>query len=188
MGVERPASSFFFHRTLLPSPPSGFHFSTSPFSVETRFCCGPRQFGQSSGSFVASCCAAASGSTPIIVNRRLAQMLERRLIRALRLRIRKTDQKPRGKRTSYPAVKLYRNGKEPRPTGCWQRLISRERQDRACGFAHRGVRNAKLTADVGRTAFLTISNTWRMGHSRFSHRQKRQAFTILRGVQTQPNS
>src|SRR6478752_7767068 len=49
-GVDRPASSFFFHRTLLPSPPSGLHFSTKPFSVETRFCCGPRQFGQSIGS------------------------------------------------------------------------------------------------------------------------------------------
>src|SRR4029079_4157696 len=52
MGVERPPSSFFFHSKLLPSPPSGSHFSTSPFSIETRFCCGPRQLGQSSGSGV----------------------------------------------------------------------------------------------------------------------------------------
>jgi hypothetical protein len=63
-----------------------------------------------------------------------------------------------------------------------------KRWDIVCGFAHRGVRDAKLTAVVGRTAFLTISNTWPTGHARFSHRQKRQAFAILRGVQTQPNS
>ena len=55
-------------------------------------------------------------------------------------------------------------------------------------FRARGVRDAKLTADVGRTAFLTISDTWRVGHARLAHPQKRQALTILRGVQTQPKS
>src|SRR3954470_7626514 len=79
IGVDRPASSFFFHSRLLPSPPSGFHFSTSPFSDETRFCCGPRQFGQSRGSLVAA--PLAIGSAQITISKRLARLLERRLIR-----------------------------------------------------------------------------------------------------------
>src|SRR4051812_30130542 len=54
MGVDRPANSFFFQSRLLPGPPFGSHLSTSPFSVETLFCCGPRQFGQSIGSTVAA--------------------------------------------------------------------------------------------------------------------------------------
>jgi hypothetical protein len=58
----------------------------------------------------------------------------------------------------------------------------------ACDFAHGRVRDARLTADVGRTAFLTISDTGTTGHARFSHRQKRQPFAILRAVQTQPKS
>src|SRR5256885_546672 len=60
MGVDRPANSFFFQSKLLPGPPSGFHLSTSPFSVETRFCCGPRQFGQSIGSTGAAILLVAS--------------------------------------------------------------------------------------------------------------------------------
>src|SRR6188768_1504598 len=116
MGVERPPSSFFVHRTLLPSPPSGFHFSTSPFSIETRFCCGPRQFGQSSGSFVAAsllvACSDNQDSTRR--NRKTARLLERRLIRALRLRIVKTNRGLRGELKACPAVKLYPNGKGPR--------------------------------------------------------------------------
>src|SRR4051812_47779273 len=83
MGVERPPSSFFFHRTLLPSPPSGFHFSASPFSIETRFCCGPRQFGQSSGSAVAAKPLPAIGTNQDTTNSKIARLLERRLIRGL---------------------------------------------------------------------------------------------------------
>src|SRR4029079_2808625 len=58
-----------FHSRLLPSPPSGSHFSTRSFSIETRFCCGPRQLGQSIGSLSAAQAAVASGNSEVIRNR-----------------------------------------------------------------------------------------------------------------------
>src|SRR5262249_20554415 len=45
---------------------------------------------------------------------------------------------------------------------------------------------AKLVADGGRTAFLTISDPWRGGHARFADPYARQSLTILRGMQSQP--
>ena len=47
---------------------------------------------------------------------------------------------------------------------------------------------AKLAADGGRTAFLTISDTWPTGHARFADPYARQSFAILRGMQSQPKS
>ena len=41
--MERPPISSFFQIRLLPSPPLGFQESIKPLSVETLFCCGPRQ-------------------------------------------------------------------------------------------------------------------------------------------------
>src|SRR5262245_36037411 len=129
MGVDRPPSSFFAHRRLLPSPPSGLHFSTRPFSIDTRFCCGPRQFGQSSGSVVAAKPLTADVNNNDSINTQIARLLKRRLIRALRLGIEIIDRELREDHKACPAVKLYPNGREPRRARCWQRLFSAIRWD-----------------------------------------------------------
>ena len=67
--------------------------------------------------------------------------------------------------SNFTLTARYRDG-QGAGSGCF----SAERRDVKCGFAHAGVRIAKLTADVGRTAFLTISDPWLIGHARFAYR------------------
>src|SRR5262245_57974867 len=57
IGVLRPPKSSRFHARLLPLPPSGLIVSGSPVSRLMLLCSGPRQYGQSSGSILASSAA-----------------------------------------------------------------------------------------------------------------------------------